>query len=359
MRDLPVNRNTPIVETMYNLTMTLSKRRIFTRRHNTSRFRLPIGLILVVAAIGLCLLIPASPISFTVLDPSSREFPTPPPSLTPPPTPTREHIGRIIFTCTRGDYNQLCLINADGTGYQQLTNLEANSYYPVYSPLGGSIVYASNQNGGVFDLFLFVFEGSRLIRLTEFIGNVVSPTFSPDGQKILFANRASDGPTSLWTMDNTGENADLLFAGPSAIVAADWSPDGSTIAFAMSVDQPDSYEIFLMNADGSNVRQLTYGLPGIGGSLDWSPDGKYLLIYAGPPGDKNIFLVNVLEETAAQLTNGGNNAASSFSPDGQWIAFNSLRNNGQADIFIMRPDGSDVRQVTDNPEPDWQPQWEP
>ena len=39
--------------------------------------------------------------------------------------------------------------------------------------------------------------------------------------------------------------------------------------------------------------------------------------------------------------------------------FAMLRNNDQADIFIMRPDGSDVRQVTNNPEPDWQPQWEP
>ena len=45
-------------------------------------------------------------------------------TITRPPPPTKEHIGRIIFTCTRGDYNQLCLVNADGTGYQQLTSLE-------------------------------------------------------------------------------------------------------------------------------------------------------------------------------------------------------------------------------------------
>lgn len=312
-----------------------------------------------VLLIALCLLIPSSPINLSSQEITEDAMPTPLATLTRPPPPTREHIGRIIFTCTRGDYNQLCMVYADGTGYQQLSTLEANSYYPVYSPDGNSVVYASNQNGGIFDLFHFTFEGSKLTRLTENIGNVVSPTFSPDGKTILFANRIGDGPTTLWTVDNTGENANLLYSGPSTIVAVDWSPRGDRIAFAMSVDRPDAYEIFLMDPDGSNVRQLTRGLPGIGGSVDWSPDGRSLLIYAGAPGDRNIFLVDVAAETAAQLTNGGNNGSPVFSPDGQWIAFISLRNNDQADIFIMRPDGSDVRQITDNPEPDWQPQWEP
>ena len=337
------------------------KRRIFTRRNQsrTRSFRLPIGLLLVVIVIVLCVLIPSNPINISSLNVPDETTSTPVSTFTPLPRPTKQNIGRLIFTCTRGDYNQLCTVNADGTSYQQLTDLEAHSYYPVYSPLGGSVVYASNQNGGVFDLFLFVFTGEKLLRLTEQIGNVLSPSFSPDGTRILFANRAAEGPTSLWTVDTTGENPDLLYAGPNTIVAADWAPMGNRIAFAMAVDQPDAYEVFIMDADGSNLRQLTRGLPGIGGSLDWSPDGKSLLIYAGAAGDKNIFLVNVDAETAVQLTNGGNNAASSFSPDGQWIAFNSLRNNDQADIFIMRPDGTDVRQVTNDPEPDWQPQWEP
>jgi TolB protein len=339
----------------------MHKRRIFSRRNQTraQSVRLPIGLLLVAAAIALCVFIPSAPLNISNLTLGDNPLPTPLETFTPLPKPTKEHMGRIIFTCTRGDYNQLCMINADGTGYVQLTKLEAHSYYPVFSPLGGSVVYASNQNGGYFDLFLFVFDGERLLRLTQQIGNVVSPSFSPDGKKILFANRAAEGPTSLWTVDNTGENPDLLYAGPNTIVAADWSPVGNRIAFAMAVDQAETYEIFIMNDDGTNVQQLTDNLPGIGGSIDWSPDGKQLLIYAGAPGDKNIFLVNVDAETAAQLTNGGNNAACSFSPDGQWIAFNSLRNNDQADIFIMRPDGSDVRQVTTDPEPDWQPHWEP
>lgn len=337
----------------------MSQRRIFSRRNAPRGIRLPIGLILVGAAIGLCLLIPSADINLGEFSASDPDLPTALPTFTPLPIPTRPNIGRILFTCTRGDFNQLCMVNADGTGYQQITNVQAHNYYPVYSPLGGSIVYASNQNGGYFDLFLFVFEGSRLIRLTENIGNVISPSFSPDGQVILFANRAGEGPTSLWTVEVTGRNPKLLYAGPGNIVAADWSPDGNTIAFAMAVDQPDTYEIFLMNADSSDVRQLTRGLPGIGGSLDWSPDGRFLLIYAGPPGDKDIFRVDVEAQTASQLTDGGNNASASYSPDGDWIAFNSLRNNDQADLFVMRADGTSMRQITDNPEPDWQPQWEP
>jgi TolB protein len=337
----------------------MSRRQIFSRRSTPRGIHFPLGLILVALTVLLCLLIPSTPVNLASQDISEPALPTPLATFTRPPPPTKEHIGRIIFTCTRGDYNQLCMVYADGTGYQQLSELEAHSYYPVYSPMGNSVVYASNQNGGVFDLFLFDFDGSELTRLTENIGNVISPTFSPDGSRILFANRNTEGPTSLWTVDITGENADLLYSGPATIVAVDWSPSGDRIAFAMTVDRPDAYEIFIMNTDGSNVRQLTRGLPNIGGSVDWSPDGRSLLIYAGLPGDRNVFLVDVAAETAAQLTNGGNNASATFSPDGQWIAFISLRNNDQADIFIMRPDGSDVRQVTTDPEPDWQPQWEP
>ncbi|HEY5731225.1 MAG TPA: hypothetical protein VIS72_14320 [Anaerolineales bacterium] len=337
----------------------MSQRRLFSRRKTSGGIRLPIGLILLVIVIGLCLLIPVAEINRGDITASDPDLPTALPTYTPPPTPTKPNIGRIIFTCTRGDFNQLCIVNADGTGYQQITNVQAHNYYPVYSPLGGSIVYASNQNGGYFDLFLFVFEGSRLIRLTENIGNVISPSFSPDGTMILFANRAAEGPTSLWTVDQTGKNPKLLYAGPNTIVSADWSPDGTTIAFAMAVERPDAYEIFLMDQDGTDVRQLTRGLEGVGGSLDWSPDGKYLLIYAGPLGDKDIFRIDVNAKTASQLTDGGNNAACSYSPDGQWIAFNSLRYDDQADLFVMRADGSSMRQITDNPEPDWQPQWEP
>jgi len=165
----------------------------------------------------------------------------------------------------------------------------------------------------------------------------------------------------LWLMEITGRNPHILYSGSGAIVGAAWSPDGNTIAFVMTINQPDNNEIFLLDLEVNQKkpRQLTHDLAGITGSIDWSPDGKYLIICSGPVGDKDIFRLEVAAGTIVQLTDGGNNAAASFSPDGQWIAFNSLRNNGQADLFIMEADGTYQRLLTDNPEPDWQPQWEP
>lgn len=283
---------------------------------------------------------------------------TPAPSVTPLAKPTSIHGGQIIFTCTRGDFNQLCLINADGTGYARLTNQLAHDYYPIFGPQGGSIVFASNRNGA-FDLYLLVTTTGKLYQLTDHIGNVVSPSFSPDGRKIVFANRASTGPTSIWMVNQDGLNPHIVYTGPNAIVGVAWSPDGNTIAYAMSIGVVDSYEVFLMGADGKNSHRVTQGLNGIGGSLAWSPDGKSLLICAGGSGSKDIYRLDVATGQTTQLTHGGNNAAASYSPDGQWIVFNSLRKNDQADLYIMKADGSGVRQLTSDPEPDWQPQWQP
>jgi serine/threonine protein kinase len=326
-----------------------------------TRLLRPALLLLLLGGLGYALWQIKPPSTAPVIPPRTTllatNLPSPAPTLTLPPAPTEIHGGRIIFTCTRGDFNQLCMIKADGSQFQLLTNASANNYYPTFAPGGQMIVFASNRLGS-FDLYLLILESGNLSQLTHDIGNVVSPSFSPEGQKIVFANRAAEGPTSIWVVDKDGLNPQLLYAGPNTIVATAWSPDGLTIAYAMAIDQPNEYQIFLMDADGTHQRQISQGLLGIGGSLDWSPDGKNLLIFAGPPGDKDIFQLDIATGSATQLTDGGNNTACSYSPDGQFIVFNSLRTNDQADLYIMNADGSNLRQLTKDPEPDWQPRWE-
>jgi serine/threonine protein kinase len=293
-----------------------------------------------------------TPVQFT---PFASNY-TPPPTFTPLPRPTDPNGGRIAFTCTRGDYNQLCMINRDGSGLTQLSDMEASNYYPVFTPDGSALLFASNRNGP-FDLYLLLFGEKQLIQITENVGNVVSPSYSPDGRRIVFANQAGEGPASIWMVNADGLNPHLVYTGADDIVAAAWSPDGERIAYAKSVGVPQEYEIFTMDTDGKNHLRISQGLQGIGGSIDWSPDGKSLLVYAGAYGDKNIFKIDVATGDYTQLTDGGNNAGGSYSPDGRYIVFNSLRNNDQADLYIMRSDGTNQVQLTNDPEPDWGPVW--
>ncbi len=281
---------------------------------------------------------------------------TPPPTFTPMPKPTDPNGGRIAFTCTRGDYNQICMINRDGSGLTQLSDMEASNYYPAFSPEGDALLFASNRNGA-FDLYLLLFGQKQLFQITKNVGNVISPDYSPDGRRIIFANQVGDGQTAIWMVNADGLNPHLVYTGANAIVAAAWSPSGEKIAYAMSVGIPQEYEIFIMNTEGKNHVRISERLTGIGGSIDWSPDGKNLLVYAGAYGDKDIYKIEVESGAYTQITDGGNNAGAAYSPDGLYIVFNSLRNNDQADLYIMRANGEKQTQLTNHPEPDWGAQW--
>ncbi|NWF64227.1 MAG: protein kinase, partial [Chloroflexi bacterium] len=208
-----------------------------------------------------------TPILFT---PFAADSTAPPPP-SPTPRPTLTNGGRIVFTCTRGDYNQLCMVNRDGTDFVQLTDVAASNYYPVFTPDAISILFASNRAGPNFDFFILNFVEREIFQLTINIGNVISPDFSPDGRMIVFANKAGDTPTSIWMMNADGLNARRVYTGTGNIVSVAWSPDGEKIAYAMNTGTPQEYEIFTMDTSGRNHLKISQGLQGIGGSVDFSP----------------------------------------------------------------------------------------
>jgi len=97
-------------------------------------------------------------------------------------------------------------------------------------------------------------DASNRTRLTK-SGNDIEPFWSPDGEHIVFTSDR-DGNPNIYIMDADGSNVTLLTDGPGNDNNPSWSPDGDRIAF--SSDRDGDWEIYVMDADGSNTIQLTH-----------------------------------------------------------------------------------------------------
>ncbi len=105
-------------------------------------------------------------------------------------------------------------------------------------------------------------------------------------------------------------------------------------------------------------------LPAIRGRSDWSPDGGYIVTYSGEAWNREVYIMDADGSNARQLTpSGGNSQGPSFSPDGQWVVFTAYFDHPGDDhgceIYIIRIDGTDLRRLTNNDYCDYQPRWGP
>jgi len=135
-----------------------------------------------------------------------------------------------------------------------------------------------------------------------------------------------------------------------------WSPDGRTIAF--SSDRDGNFEIYVMNADGSNPIRLTYDdaadlYPG------WSPDGRKITFESDRDGNSEIYVMNADGSSPVNVThNPAADVHARWSPRGNTIAFDSDR-DGNQEIYVMRSDGSGQTRLTRNSGDDYGPAWSP
>jgi TolB protein len=139
-----------------------------------------------------------------------------------------------------------------------------------------------------------------------------------------------------------------------------WSPDGEEIAYATDVLETPT--IWVMNADGSDARRLTSG-----NWPSWSPDGERI-VYTSYSGGTRLAVMNAdgygqrdLEASVTRRLTGRAYAEEpAWSPDGERIAFVSRPFMGDEEIYVVRPDGSGRRRLTDIPGADhWPPAWSP
>ncbi|PYP19537.1 MAG: hypothetical protein DMD54_02350 [Gemmatimonadetes bacterium] len=213
----------------------------------------------------------------------------------------------------------------------------------------GAIVFHSTRDGP-FHIYAMNADGSDVRQLTNTEALDFDPLWSPSGQQIEFG-RCCTGALVIMNEDGTGQDTIAENAG-----VGPWSPNGKQVAFGRDGD------VFVMNVDGSGVRQLTSDR-----ALDfptgWSPNGRQILFQSERDGNRELYVMNVDGSGVTRLTNDpasdeGDHAG--WSPDGKQIVFSSRRTDGNLHIFVMNGDGSDVRQVTpDGPYDDDDPFWSP
>jgi Tol biopolymer transport system component len=211
-----------------------------------------------------------------------------------------------------GPNHHVNLIVADGDGaHARRIATDLPTFGFAWSPDGGSIAVRTLTEHGARVSVINVATGAVQVH-PALDGDWWNLAWSPDGTRFAFA-----GPAGLWVQDVDGSHRQTLVSG-SHVVNPDWSPDGSMLAFACRApgDRSDyRFDICTVNADGTGFVRFT----------DWA----------------------------------GWDAVPVWSPDGQWLAFASDRGGTPAQIaqnpggarlegvtiYMMRPDGSDVRQL--------------
>ncbi|UCH87761.1 MAG: PD40 domain-containing protein [Dehalococcoidia bacterium] len=279
---------------------------------------------------------------------------------------------RIAFVTDRDGDGEIYVMNADGTGQTNLTNNPAWDDEPVWSPDGSKIAFSSPPfvigTLTLPEIYVMNADGSGQ---TNLINDPIdpsgpagepaadlSPIWSPDGSKIAFYSSRGH---EIYLMNADGSSLTQLTAGGDAGQHLAWSPDGSTIAFAGPIFTYDvvltpdmDKPVSIVNADGSGQMRLTQD-PAYDPA--WSPDGSKIAFASDREGNREIYIMNADGSGLTNLTkNEGSDYDPVWSPDGSKIAFVSDR-EGSADIYLMNADGTGQTRLTTDGADDVSPAW--
>jgi Tol biopolymer transport system component len=258
----------------------------------------------------------------------------------------------MVFYSARDGHpnNQIYIMNPDGSKQVRVTYDVASDVDPDLSPNGQNIVFTSSQTGNN-DIFIRDRWG-RIRNLTNNPANDEWARWSPDGKQIVFGSNRDGGVFEIYLMNAEGSGTPVRLTDvPVLSRYPSWSPDGKQIVFRRGID------IFTTNADGSSApTQLTYEVaPSFAQMPAFSPDGRYIAFMSFREGYCSVFRMNADGSDQVNLTPKDPGAPAStwcsrapaWSADGQEIFFVSSRSGGQSQIFVMNLDGTNVQQLTD------------
>jgi TolB protein len=184
----------------------------------------------------------------------------------------------------------------------RITNDVAMNVGAKFTIQGDSMYYAKTA-GRSSDIFEITAAGKQIRQITRGNGTIeVSPSFSPDGSQVAFVSNRTGGP-QIYVMNSDGSNSRRVsFVSSNYCTSPDWSPRGDKLAFVCRADS--GHQLFVSNVDGSSALQLT----SYGSNEDpsFAPDGRYLA-FATTFGKSNVFNIAMIRADGSnlrQLTSG-------------------------------------------------------
>jgi Tol biopolymer transport system component len=206
-------------------------------------------------------------------------------------------------------------VNADGSSLTRLTNNNIYTTEATLSPDGRTVVFTSLKDGDL-DIYTMNVDGSNIRRLTTAPGYDGGPFFSPDGTKIVYRAHHPTDSTELrtyrdllgkemvrpnkmeiWVMNADGSDQRQITTLGGANFAPFFTPDGRRIIFSSNHKSPRSrnFDLYLVNVDGTGLEQVTTN-PEFDGFPQFSPDGRQLVWASNradaKPGETNIFIAD-------------------------------------------------------------------
>lgn len=238
---------------------------------------------------------------------------------------------QIAYVSDAGGNPDIYVMDADGSNATQLTFNDAEDTEPEWSPDRSRIAFVSDRDGSA-EIYLMNADGSGQSRLTFDDAYAEAPTWSPDGQRIAYTS-SRGGVSRIYTIFVSETASQPLTNTEKEDRDPAWSPDGRQIAFASN--RGTNFEIYLMNADGSGIRQLTQNPEADNISPAWSPDGRQIAFVSQYGRDAEISLIDAGGGGLRSLTQEQDFFAESvtWSPDGSMIAY--MVRNSRRETYIQ------------------------